>query len=144
MATIIPQNAEIIGGGGGGGDDQTAVEVPYSNTFSGLSGTNVQAALDEVAASAYIQDVTVTTHYLVLPTNDLILCNHTAPIDITLPLIPEEHKEYTVKDKSGAASTFPITVKGNGKLIDGLSTLLISSNYGSVDFIYDGTDWNAT
>ena len=35
-----------------GTDDQTAVEVNYDNTASGLAATDVQAALDEVAAGS--------------------------------------------------------------------------------------------
>lgn len=41
------------GGGGGGGtdtDDQLADEVPYDNTGSGLAATDVQGAIDEIAA----------------------------------------------------------------------------------------------
>lgn len=35
-------------GGGGGGGASTASDVSYSNTTSGLSATNVQAAIDEI------------------------------------------------------------------------------------------------
>lgn len=35
-------------GGGGGGDTPTATNVSYNNTTSGLSATNVQAAIDEI------------------------------------------------------------------------------------------------
>lgn len=36
--------------GGGGDDNQTAAEVPYTNTTSGLSATDVQNAIDEVVS----------------------------------------------------------------------------------------------
>lgn len=36
-------------GGGGGGDSITAVDVSYDNTTSGLTATDVQSALDELA-----------------------------------------------------------------------------------------------
>ncbi|MCW5518080.1 hypothetical protein, partial [Muriicola sp. Z0-33] len=35
-----------------GTDDQTAAEVNYDNTASGLTATNVQAAIDEINAAA--------------------------------------------------------------------------------------------
>jgi hypothetical protein len=38
----------VASGAGGGTDDQTATEVPYSNTASGLIATDTQAAVDEV------------------------------------------------------------------------------------------------
>ena len=49
--TLQPSYASItctIGGGGGGGST-SANKVSYSNTSSGLSGTNVQKAIDELA-----------------------------------------------------------------------------------------------
>jgi hypothetical protein len=39
----------VNGGGGGGGGASSADKVSYDNTTSGLSATNVQAAIDEVA-----------------------------------------------------------------------------------------------
>lgn len=50
--TPFPGSPGSPGGGGGGGedtDDQTAAEVSYDNTGSGLSATNVQDAIDELA-----------------------------------------------------------------------------------------------
>ena len=50
--TLQPSYASItctVGGGGGGGST-SANKVSYSNTSSGLSGTNVQKAIDELAA----------------------------------------------------------------------------------------------
>jgi hypothetical protein len=46
--TLAGSWVKISGGGGGGTDDQTAAEVSYSNTASGLSATNVQDAVDEL------------------------------------------------------------------------------------------------
>lgn len=49
--TIIFDNSNVSSGGssgGGGGDTPTAANVSYSNTTSGLSATNVQAAIDEI------------------------------------------------------------------------------------------------
>ena len=41
-------NVSSSGGGGGGGSTPTAAEVSYSNTTSGLTATDVQAAIDEL------------------------------------------------------------------------------------------------
>ena len=50
--TIIFDNSNVSSGGssggGGGGDTPTAADISYSNTTSGLSATNVQAAIDEI------------------------------------------------------------------------------------------------
>lgn len=39
-----------VGSGGGSGGASSAANVTYDNTTSGLVATNVQAAIDEVAA----------------------------------------------------------------------------------------------
>lgn len=39
-----------VNSGGGGGGASSAANVSYDNTQSGLTATNVQAAIDEVAA----------------------------------------------------------------------------------------------
>lgn len=125
-----------------GSDDQIASEVPYINTGSGLSATNVQTAIDEVSQVASIQSVIITIDYVVLPLIDLVLANHSAPVLITLPAVPLENKIYTIKDKSGNALVNNITVDGNGNNIDGNPTLVMSSNYEAIDFIFDGFVWN--
>jgi len=43
---FVPEDQSV------GADDQTAAQVPYNNIASGLIGTDVQAALDELAATA--------------------------------------------------------------------------------------------
>lgn len=45
---------------GTGTDDQTATEVSYSNTTSGLTASQVQAAIDEIEARVDLNDVKVT------------------------------------------------------------------------------------
>ena len=42
--------------GGSGADDQVAAEVPYDNTTSGLTATDTQAAIDELASGSGTDD----------------------------------------------------------------------------------------
>ena len=142
MSTTIPQNAEI--GGGGGSDDQTATEVPFSNTYSGLTATTVQSALDQISESLYIQEHTTAISYLVLPKVDIVKTNQVAEITITLPAVPISRKLYTIKDVSGNAETNNIIVDGNSRDIDGNPTHIIDANYASFDFLYDSIldKWN--
>lgn len=47
-----------------------------------------------------------------------------------------------IKDSSGSAGTYSITVDGNGaETIDGDATAVISSDYGSLTLICNGTSW---
>jgi len=50
-------------------------------------------------------------------------------------------QKLTVKDETGGAATNNITISGP---IDGGSSAVINTNYGSLDFIYDGTNYFIT
>ncbi|MFD2717909.1 hypothetical protein ACFST9_04235 [Hymenobacter monticola] len=63
---------------------------------------------------------------------------------INLPSSPVQGQEHILKDYSGGASLLPITVNGNGKLIDGYSTASINTDFGALTFIYGAGGWNTT
>jgi len=52
--TGIVEWANFPPGGGAGDDDQNASEVSYDPTASGLTATNTQAAIDELAGSGFV------------------------------------------------------------------------------------------
>jgi hypothetical protein len=88
-----------------------------------------------------VTDVATAT-YTALPT-DYFLCVLTVgPVTITLPT-GILGTVYIVKDCAGNAQLAPITIQGtSGQLIDGSTTATINTNYGSVTFVFDGTEWN--
>ena len=52
---------------------------------------------------------------------------------------------YVVKDCGGAAGTNAITIQGTGgELIDGAATAVVNTNFGSLTFVFNGTEWNVT
>ena len=56
--------------------------------------------------------------------------------------LPNEFNfEITISDEFGLANTFPITIYGNGKLIDNSATALINTDYGSITIVYNGIFW---
>jgi hypothetical protein len=63
-------------------------------------------------------------------------------VTITLPTgIPGT--VYIVKDCFGDAANNPITIQGTGgQLVDGSATATINTNFGSLTFIFDGTEWS--
>lgn len=61
---------------------------------------------------------------------------------ITLLASPPTGQALVIKDVTGTASSFNVTIAGNGKNIDGSSSLVISSNYGAASLVYNGTQWN--
>jgi len=61
---------------------------------------------------------------------------------INLPAAPSTDSRITVKDVDGTAGAGnSITVQGNGNNIDGAASALINSNYASLTFHYNGTQW---
>ena len=83
----------------------------------------------------------VTAIYTALST-DYFLCVLTnGLVAITLPT-GILGTVYIVKDCVGAAATNPITIQGTGgQLVDG-STAIINTNFGSLTFVFNGTDWS--
>jgi hypothetical protein len=52
---------------------------------------------------------------------------------------------YVVKDCGGDASVNAITIQGTGgELIDGAATAVVNTNFGSLTFVFNGTEWNIT
>ena len=88
-----------------------------------------------------VTNVTTPT-YTALAT-DYMLCVDTAttPVTITLPT-GILGTVYIVKDCSGDANTNNITIQGTGgQLVDG-SVATINVSYGSIQLIFNGTEWS--
>ena len=50
---------------------------------------------------------------------------------------------YMVKDCFGNAFNFPITIQGTGgQQIDNSATATINTNYGNLQFVFNGVDWS--
>lgn len=82
--------------------------------------------------------------YTILASDDLIACNHSAALTLTLPAASavSEGRKFTIKDESGNASTYNITINRAGSdTIDGETSVVISGNYDSID-IYRGGSGN--
>jgi len=73
----------------------------------------------------------------------VVIVNKTtgAATTVNLPT-PEAGDSYTIKDGRGDASTNNITVTPASGNIDGAGTSVMSTNYQSRTFIYNGTQWN--
>jgi hypothetical protein len=84
-----------------------------------------------------------TSPYIALPTDyDLaVTANAVIPASVVLPVSPVG-TVYIVKDTSGVANINPITVSAIASTIDGAVSATINSPYGSLTFIFNGTEWN--
>ena len=72
-----------------------------------------------------------------------VTANAVVPASVILPVSPTG-TVFIVKDAAGAAATNPITVTATASTIDGAANAVINTNYGSLTFIFNGTEWNIT
>jgi hypothetical protein len=97
----------------------------------GPPGNPSPVAVTDVATATYT--ALSTDYFLCVLTNGVVT--------ITLPT-GTLGRVYMVKDCFGDAATNPITIQGTGgQLVDG-STATINTNFGSLQFIFNGTDWS--
>ncbi len=155
---IGDDNAAVPSGGG--------VEMPATSTdnaivrWDGTTGEVIQnssATLDDngnittngglILGSYFkrsIRTVTVAGPITGLSTDNVIMVNKVvgAPTALTLPASPTSGCEIIVKDAKGDAFTNNITVSSAAGTIDGLTSFILTQNYQSFTFIYNGTEWN--
>jgi len=74
----------------------------------------------------------------------LAITSLTAAFTITLPATPTLGDSYTIKDTTGNAASFNVTIDGNGNNIDGGATFLFSQPYAAAIFTFTGTEWSVT
>jgi hypothetical protein len=101
---------------------------------SGGSATTFLSCPNSVPTTA----VTAAT-YTALKSDYLLSCNRAGTITITLPATVSKNT-WVIKDSSGAAATNNITIDGNGNNVDGSSTYVLNTNYGSVTINGDTTN----
>jgi hypothetical protein len=71
--------------------------------------------------------------------NDTVVCTNASPITVTLNGSPDDLELVTVK-----MTVSRVNISGNGKTIDGNSTVMIDTRYHSLDLIYtlDTDSWS--
>jgi hypothetical protein len=74
----------------------------------------------------------------------MLTVNVAGASSLVLPPAPTTGTVFIVKDVSGNASTnnITITVSGGVVTIDGTNSALINTDYGALNFIFNGTEWN--
>jgi hypothetical protein len=61
---------------------------------------------------------------------------------VTLPANPSRGRLVRIKDGKGDAATNNITITPAAGNVDGAANYVIAENYGSVEIMYNGTQWN--
>lgn len=65
---------------------------------------------------------------IVVPSNTRLVLNLEAADTVTLPATPMNGERFAVTDASGNLATYNLTVEGNGRMIEGASTLTLSED----------------
>ena len=130
IRTVYPVIAEF----GGAGND-----VFINNGGTGPAGPPGPPGPPGNPSPVAVTDV-VTATYTALPTDYLLCVLTIAPVVITLPT-GTLGKVYIVKDCFGNAQAAPIVVQGTAQNID-IGTATINVNFGSLTFIFNGTEWS--
>jgi hypothetical protein len=96
--------------------------------------------LDRQASNTLLRTPVADVDYTVLQSDVLIAYTTlTASRAVTLPAPGTmANMVLTIKDETGAAATYPITVLGT---VDGATTTAIASNYGSLELYSTGVAW---
>jgi len=68
-------------------------------------------------------------------------CNHNVAITLDLPTNPGESQMFIIKDESGSASSYPITIQVSGGAIDGQSSFIINVDYGAINLMSNGLEY---
>lgn len=86
--------------------------------------------------------ILVTKDYSVKDTDYYIGVQATKPTNIILPSTPIEGKIYVIKlEMAPPVGNRKITVKGNGKLIDNQSQVVLENAWECLQVVYRGTSW---
>lgn len=109
---------------------------------SSLINTTTQTLNKQLLGSRQV--VLPAGDYTVLNSDYFIGASSSAARAITLPASPATGQIHIIKDITPNATTFNITISGNGNNILGqtsASTYVISVNGGSITLVYDGVVW---
>lgn len=149
MQRLGPKSGAATGDVTGPGSSTDNAIVRWNGT-TGKIIQNSGTILDDsdniffVAGMVFARHATAVS-YTVLDNQFYIgVTDTTAPRTISLPAAPlGEGQYFIVKDESGGAGTNNITVNVDAAAttIDGSASVSIDSNYGALQFFYDGTQY---
>jgi hypothetical protein len=108
----------------------------YVVTYSAVDGYYVPKPNSKIAA---ITSPSGAGPYTVI-NEDVVLVTHAGVFTVNLPVGPLSGYNVFIKDFSGNANTFNITVS-SAALIDGSATKIINTTFGAVHVVFNGTTW---
>jgi hypothetical protein len=111
---------------------------------TGLVNLGGSITISAVSTFNYVNVNHGSSPYTVLLTNQYISCDTSAgTVVLNFPNAPTIYQTFIVKDRLGTAATnaISITTPGGTDTFDGVTTYKIISNYGAIQLIYNGTNY---
>lgn len=142
VGTISTQSTTIAAGSNGASLPQTIINVASTtgfptNGFILVVTANGPQIVQYTNVSGGTQFTGCTGGTGLMTTGNAV----TSLFTVNLPATPATGDIYTIKDANGSAGSNNILINGNGKTIDGSSSVLISTNYTNTTVTYNGTTW---
>jgi hypothetical protein len=122
----------------------TAVDGYYDFRVAGISSAYVDGYKFAFNQGRRRHITPVSTTYQVLVKDDFLAIDSSTVYTVTMPASPTLGDAYEFKDVNGTATINNVTIAGNGKNIDGASTLVVNTNYASFVLTYTGTQWSVS
>lgn len=114
-------------------------------TFSNGVGNILNMTVSTSPIVAYVSINNTNSPYTAAVTTEFISCDTSGgAITINLPSAGVAQGEcWTIKDRTGDANTNNITIQSlvGGKTIDTAPTFVINASFGSVQILYNGTNY---
>jgi hypothetical protein len=142
VITALSTNGQLIIGSSSGAP---AAAVLVAGT--GITITNGSNSIQISASSSVFAYKNVnhgSSPYTVLSTDYYISVDPSGgAVTLNFQNTPTTYQTYIVKDRTGSASTnnISVTTPGGTDTFDGLTTYKITSNYGAIQLIYNGTNY---
>lgn len=143
----ITQYYLLIGGASGAVED-LADGLGTSGQVLTSKGAGAEPTWEDTANPTKL-DITflddTDSPYTVLSTDVFMSCDVSAgALTVQLPNAPSTGRVYYIKDSTGSAATFNITVTtvGGAVTIDGGTSYVMNTDYQSVSVIFDGTEYS--
>lgn len=134
--------------GSGAGQQNTCIIAGIVGvTTSNTQAVTIDSTTGQLGVTTFAPTYAYTAtaiSYQVLITNKIIgVTSNASARTITMPNAGMvAGQSWTIKDQAGTAqSANNITISGNGANIDGASTFVINTNYGSATLYFDGTNF---
>ncbi len=135
LSEVNSSNTNVITGAG---------TISLSDIYFPQSSTvNTTTQVPYVSFNDAVKVVTPGAYpYTTVPQDALIKVDTSSARTIVPLASPTTGQRHIIKDTVGSAAANNITVTPSGKNIDGAASSTINVNYGSIEIIYNGTEWS--